>query len=254
MFFILSKILFYLILPLTWIIAILLVALLVKRQKLKIKLFTIAAVLLLIFTNPFLANEAWLWWEVPPTPINQVGQYDAAIILTGITNPDKSPHDRVYINRGADRVLHPLQLYRLGKADKLIITGGSGSLTDKQNTEAGELKKILLMAAVPEEDILIEDRSRNTRENALFTKELLQQHPELQKLLVVTSAFHMRRAAGCFEKVGVEADYFSTDFYTRDRSFTPDALLAPDVNALHEWQKLFHEIAGYVMYKLMGYI
>ena len=253
MFFILSKILFYTVMPLTWIIVFLCLALFTKKEKTRKRALITSTALLLFFTNPFLCNEAWLLWERAPTPIAKLEKYDAAIILTGFTNQEKSPHDRVYTGRGADRVLLPLRLYKEGYVKKIIISGGSGSLTKTYSTEALEIKKILVHAEVPATDILYEDRSRNTYENAKFTKELLKKHPELKKLLLVTSAFHIRRAAGCFSKQGIEADAFSVDFYTSDRSFSPERLFVPQEVYLYQWQKLLHEILGFIVYRIMGY-
>jgi uncharacterized SAM-binding protein YcdF (DUF218 family) len=253
MFFILSKLLFYFVMPLTWILAFLVYALFTKTEKRRKRSLIIATILLLFFTNPFIVNEAWLLWEAPPTPYSKVQQYDAAIILTGITNTDKSPKDRVYTNKGADRVLQPLRLFKDGHVKKIIISGGSGSLTTKQNSEAAELKSILVCSGIPGSDILLEEKSRNTHENALFTKTLLQKHPEYKKLLLVTSAFHMSRASGCFKKEGINADTFSVDFYTSDRRFYPVDLIVPQEYSLYLWQKLFHEVLGYIVYDLVGY-
>lgn len=253
MFFILSKILFYAVMPITWIIIFLLIAVFSKKDTRKRRALIISTILLLFFTNPFLCNEAWLLWEQPPTPMKNLPKYDAAIILTGFTNQEKSPHDRVYTSRGADRVLLPLRLYKEGYVKKIVISGGSGSLTRKYSTEAIEVKKILMLAGIPEQDILYEDQSRNTHENAQFVKKLLAGHPDLKKSLLVTSAFHIRRASGCFTKEGIPHDVFSTDFYTHDRSFTPDNLLVPQETSLYQWQKLLHEITGFIVYRLMGY-
>lgn len=253
MFFILSKILFYVAMPLTWIIVCLALALFSKREKLKKRALVLATGLLLFFTNPFFCNEAWLAWEVPPTPLSKVPHYDAAIILTGFTNQQKSPHDRIYPSKGIDRALMPLRLYKEGYVKKIIISGGSGSLIQKYSTEAVEVKKLLMISGVPETDILYEDKSRNTHENAQFTKQLLAGQPQLKKLLLVTSAFHMRRAKACFEKEGVNVDHFTTDFYTTDRFFTLDKLLIPQEVYLYQWQILFHEILGYITYRIVGY-
>ena len=253
MFFILSKILYVLVAPLTWIVLALLIALFSKKVRRKRIALIVTASLLLLFTNPFLSNEAWLLWEHPPKSIASLPTYDAAIIFTGLTNQDKTPHDRIYTNKGADRVLHTVQLYKLGKCNKIIVSGGMGSLRDKFETEATSLKRILLNAGVPDSAILLEERARNTHENAKFTKELLMLHPELKKVLLVTSAFHMRRSDGCMKKAGVVADTFPADFYTTDRLWTFDRLIVPNEWNLYMWQKLLHEITGYVTYKLMGY-
>jgi uncharacterized SAM-binding protein YcdF (DUF218 family) len=253
MFFFLSKILFYFVMPLTWILAFLFYALFTKIEKRRKKALTIATALVVFFTNPFFVNEAWLIWERPATPYAALHKYDAAIILTGITNGDKSPKDRVYTNKGADRVLQPIRLYKEGYVKKIIISGGSGSLSKKANTESSDLKKILVCSGVPDSDILLEEKSRNTHENALFTKALLNKHPEYKKLLLVTSAFHIRRAFGCFKKEGIHADAFSVDFYTTDRSYSFASLIVPQEYCLYLWQKLFHEILGYLVYDIVGY-
>ena len=209
--------------------------------------------LLLFFSNPFLINEALLAWEPEAVLMKDVSVYDAGIVLTGVTEVNKSPHDRVHYREGSERILDAIQLYKTGKLQKIIISGGSGALKKVARIEASNLQQTALIAGVPAKDILLEERSRNTRENALYTKELLQQHPELKELLLITSAFHMRRAQGCFEKVGPEFHTFPADFQTHDRSFHLDDFLIPDPEAVWEWAHLIHEWVGYVTYKLLGY-
>lgn len=253
MFFLLSKILDFLLQPILWILLFLGIGLWLKNSERRKPFLISAFALLLFFTNPFLINEAWLAWEVPPTPLKNVNIYDAGILLTEVTNSDKTPHDRVYFNKGADRVLHTLLLYRHGKIGKIIISGGSGAILKKKSTEAAELRNVLLLSGVPDSVILLEDSSRNTRENALFTKKLLDLHPEIKKTILITSAFHLRRAEGCFRKAGLQPAVFATDFYSSDRKFTPDNLIMPQENALANWSRLLHEMVGFLMYKILGY-
>jgi uncharacterized SAM-binding protein YcdF (DUF218 family) len=253
-FFILSKVLDFLLRPVVWILLLLVLGLVLRKASWKRGFLLSGMLLLLFFTNPFIVNEAWLAWEVPPRPMHELPRMDAGIVLTGIGRPDKSPHDRVHLNKGADRLLHALQLYREGRIGKIILSGGTGSFRKEDRAEAEQLRRILLLAQVPDEDILLETRSMNTRENALYTRDLLQQHPEIQSVVLISSAFHLRRAAACFRKVGVEVTPFATDFYTHDRRFTPATLVEPGEMALHSWQKLIHEISGYLVYALMGYV
>lgn len=253
MFFLLSKILDFLLQPIIWILFLMAAGFLTQKLIRKKRLFIAAFSLLLFFSNPFIINEAWLAWEVPPVPVEDVPVYDAAIVLTGITSDVKSPHDRVYFNKGADRILHTLMLYKKGRFGKIIISGGSGSVRPRQATEAGELRNILLQAGVPDSSIILENKSRNTRENARFTADMLKTKPEMQKLLLVTSAFHMRRAAGCFEKAGLKPDLFPADYYSSDRQATPDAWLLPSEKALADWSRLIHEMVGFITYKVLGY-
>jgi uncharacterized SAM-binding protein YcdF (DUF218 family) len=122
-----------------------------------------------------------------------------------------------------------------------------------QGTEAGSLRTLLRLAGVPDADILLDERSRNTRENALFTKELLAKYPTIKSLILVTSAFHERRALGCFAQVGLHPQPFPADFRTSDRNWTPAYWLLPSANALSDWSLLLHEFSGWVVYKVVGY-
>ncbi|MGB4399127.1 MAG: YdcF family protein, partial [Daejeonella sp.] len=110
--------------------------------------------------------------------------------------------DRVFFGKGADRVVHAIQLYKAGKIKRIIISGGSGALVGKKVPEAEHLKKVFLFSGVPDSVLYIESESRNTVENARFSKRLIDSLQLQPKFLLVTSAFHMPRAMGCFQKAG----------------------------------------------------
>ncbi|GAB3810997.1 hypothetical protein GCM10028895_00740 [Pontibacter rugosus] len=126
-------------------------------------------------------------------------------------------------------------------------------MEDDMVPEAEQLKNILLLAGVPEADVITEPHAVNTRENALYTADVLQKHPEWQKVLLVTSAFHMRRAAGCFGQAGIIFDTYPADFNALEPEFEIGKILIPSAIAFEGWELLIHEIAGYVVYKLLGY-
>lgn len=214
-----------------------------------------AALLLLIGGNNALQNAALRAWELPPVALSTVAPADAAVLLTGISISGKKPRDRVYLSQGADRLTNTLWLYRAGKVKRIIISGGLATLRPQPGTvpEAEDLATLLKLAGVPARDILVEPRSHNTRENALFTKALLQQQPAIKSLVLVTSASHERRALACFEKVGLHPVPFPADYRSADFMLTPGYLLIPSLEALNRWSTLLHEIAGYTIYRLMGY-
>lgn len=244
---------FYLALPVVWLVGLLLYAVFTKKKRGRNIALKGATILALVLTNPFFINEALLAWELSPKKLSQVPVSNAGIILTGITSLEKSPHDRVYLERGADRVLHTLWLFRKKKIRKIIISGGSGSIKSVYTTEAAELKKILLQAGIPENLILLEDKSHNTHENAMFTAQLLQKHPEIQSVVLITSAFHMRRAEACFKVAGLKPIIFPADFYSSDRQYLPQYLIVPSASAFANWHLLIHEILGFITYKILGY-
>ena len=252
MFFLLSKLLFYLIMPITWILAFFIYGLWSKHsKKSRISLY-LSLGLLLLFSNTYLLNEAWLLWEKEPVPLKRLPQYDAGILLSGFTSQEKSPHDRVYTNKGADRMLHTLLLYRTGHIRKIIVSGGVGSLRKAHASEAHDIRKLLLLAGVPATDILLENKSKNTYENAQFTSKLINQRPELKSFILITSAFHMRRATACFKKASVPHDIFPADFYAHDRGFRLESFI-PSEAPLSEWHQFFHEVGGFIVYKVVGY-
>jgi uncharacterized SAM-binding protein YcdF (DUF218 family) len=254
MFFILSKILGFLTNPLVFVFAFLLASVFFKKTYLKKRYFWIGFSLLIFFSNDFIANEAMRAWEVEATPYKSISKvYAWGIVLTGVTLNDREPDDRVYFHHGADRVTHTIQLYKLGIIKKILISGGVGRVITKGRPEADELFKVMVMAGVPEADIVIESKSANTHENAVNARALLKDE-SAENCLLITSGFHMRRALACFEKQGFRTDTFSADFYTHPRQFTPDVLLVPRADSINLWQKLFKEWTGMIAYWIAGYV
>ena len=254
-FFLLSKVLDFVLLPAVWLLVLLLAALLTRDPRRQRRWLATAFALLLLATNPALVNEALLAWERPPVPLAALpARADVAVLLTGITAVDKSPPDRVYLRQGADRLTHALWLYRAGRVRRILISGGSGAVQAKAHTEAADLATLLRLAGVPARDLLLEEHSRNTRENAVFSQRLLAARPGLDTLVLITSAFHQRRALGCFARVGLHPIGFPADFRSTDRRLTPDYWLVPDAAALEQWSLLLHEMAGWLTYKALGYL
>jgi uncharacterized SAM-binding protein YcdF (DUF218 family) len=255
MFFILSKTLNYFTMPLVIICSLFLLSWIVKSSIWRSRLFKGAFLLLLLLSNSFITNEVVLLWELPATPIHEINKtYEFGIVLTGVTKGNMTPDDRVYFQRGADRVTHALQLYRMGIIKKILVSGGSGALLKRNRQEADEIADALVLMGMPRENILIENQSRNTYESAEAVKNILQDSLKSNQCLLITSAFHMRRARACFSKVGWRLDTFTTDFLHYERKFTPDVLFVPSVDSLLNWNIMTREWIGLVAYKISGYI
>jgi uncharacterized SAM-binding protein YcdF (DUF218 family) len=256
MFFILSKTISIILMPIFWILSVFVWGLLTKNPQRKKRAFLGSFILLIVLTNPFLINLLLLWWEIPPTPLKDIKEkYDVGIVLTGITKYDKSPEDRVYLTQGADRITHTLMLYKEGKIKKILITGGIIDLMgNARKSEARRLADFLIMSQVPKEDIILEEKARNTRENALFSQKILEKQFPQQKYLLITSAFHQSRALGCFRKVGLQPIPFSAGFHSSDLVHTDIGSFIPSEIALYHWYILVHEMLGYLVYAVMGYL
>ncbi len=253
MFFILSKVLVFLLSPLVWIVLILLYAFLSKNRKNKKYSFLTALSLLLVFSNSLLVNEAFLLWEDRPVAISQLKSYETAIVLTGVSSVREDFPDRVFFDKGADRLLHTVQLYRLGKIRKILISGGSGSVINRSLPEARQMERVFLYCGIPAEDIILEEQSRNTAESSVFTKRITDSLNLGSEFLLVTSAFHMPRSMGCFKKAGLTVRPYPVDLYSRRRNYNLSAILMPSEYALYQWSVLLHEVTGYIVYKIMGY-
>jgi uncharacterized SAM-binding protein YcdF (DUF218 family) len=256
MFFYLSQFLSFLALPLTIVMVFILAGAIFIRRKWGKKSLWIGIALLVFFTNPFLSNLALLAWEPEFKSFDEIENHEIGIVLTGVTNLGKTAYDRTFFNKGADRITHALQLYRMGKIKKILITGGQGLNPVNPQSEAEVLKRFLLMTGMPESDILIEDQSKNTAQNAQFTKAFLEQKgiSTDQEFILITSAFHMYRAKGCFDKVGLKTLTFPTDYYSHDLKYDLPSLLFPDPFSLEYWTKLVKEWIGIAMYKVAGYL
>ena len=260
MFYFLSKVLFYIFMPLSLIMIGLFLSIFSKNPKVKRLSLRISLGLIFLFGNGFLVNEAMLWWEVPPVSLNDISQpYDVGIILTGgmITNKQSSDN-QIFTDKTADRFIQPLRLYKLGKLKKIMISGGSTDIKLMRQDAADETLKVAQLLeelGVRKEDIILERKAKNTRENALNSVEILKKNPQFgNKYLLFTSAFHTRRALGCFQKTGISMTAIPTAFKSKQRSFTIDNLLIPRELNLYEAYDLIHEIVGYLVYKILGYV
>jgi len=252
MFFILSKLLVFLITPLVWIITLLLFSVFSKNQKLKKNCLKWSLGLILIFTNSFLFDECSRLWETQATPFTELKGYQTGIILGGMSVNDETL-DRVQFFRGVDRLIQAIDLYKRGIVKKLILTSGSGRILHPEMKEAALVKPYILKMGVAAEDLYIENESNNTRENAMFTKQLIEKEKTKGPYLLITSAFHMRRGLACFNKMGIATHPYSTDRYAGTRKFEFDSVFVPNISAMNDWSILIHEIVGFITYKIMGY-
>jgi len=195
-----------------------------------------------------------LWWEYDPIPMEEVGEYDVAIVFSGVTRGSKTPRDRVYFQNGADRITHTLQLYKEGKVKNIIVSGGLGFQQVANSNAADRLASFLTMAGVPDSVITKEPEAVNTYENAVKVAEILRSKFPDKKYLLVTSSFHMKRSKLCLEKQGIEFDIFPAGFLTTRSTTHFDDLFLPKSEAIGRWEQLIKELVGIATYKVMGYI
>lgn len=201
-------------------------------------------------TNGWFVNQSYLAYESPQKQINQTYQW--CIILGGGMIRSGEGYRT---GETADRFIQPLLLYKQGKIKKLLITGGNVNIKGLKIDDTQESKKvkdILIAMGVDSKDIYLEEQARNTHENATYTKQVLK--PFLaEKMLLVTSAMHMPRAKACYVKEGFKVDDYPADIKKKD---TPSGILdlvIPQERNLSKFADLIREMAGYVIYKVVGF-
>lgn len=121
-------------------------------------------------------------------------EYDAIIVLGAGLLADDSPSPTT-----GKRVMHGVELFRQGKADTLLLSGGRGG---NSITEADAMRSLAVAAGVPDDCILLERLSRSTLENAIYSARLMQDRGWLTAL-IVSDRLHMPRALLAFDSVGV---------------------------------------------------
>lgn len=177
---------------------------------------------------------------------------DAIVVLGGALDLDNSSPGQAEYNPAADRLIYGVRLARRYPRAVLVFSGGTASLFDKVHTEAPLLRDEAIALGTPPQRILIEDRSRNTRENAVESKRVLAP-TKSTSVVLVTSAFHMKRALACFRKAGLPATPYAVDFRGHRSARDPFGWV-PEANNLAESTSAIREYVGALMYRLQGYI
>jgi uncharacterized SAM-binding protein YcdF (DUF218 family) len=255
MFFILSQILSFLIMPFTWITALILLALFLKNRKWSKRCLIYAVVVTLFFSNSFISDEFIRLWEYPITLNDEMEEsYDVGIVLGGGMITIDAQTKRMTFRNNVDRVLQAVELYKRGKIKKILFSSGSGSLVYRDMLESALLRKYVISIGIPDSVILVDSISDNTYQNAIYCADILKKDCPKGKYLLITSSIHMRRAIGCFKKAGIEVTPYSTDKRTGKRIFDFKHYLIPSIEALSAWNSFIHEIIGYLMYAVRGYL
>ncbi len=214
----------------------------------------VALGLLYLASLPAASNLLVRMWETERTDPAALesdpnAPFDAIVVLGGSVSVELSEGWHVETGQSMERIVAAARLYRALSAPKVIVTGGSGNPAFQDRAEAPLMLRLLTLMGVKEEDVLLEATSRNTYENAVFTKKVME-GAGLRSALLVTSALHMPRARAVFAKQGIAFAPFAVD--TSLDVVTPPNGLFPDTVALDNTYRTLREMAGYVAYRAMG--
>ena len=148
------------------------------------------------------------------------------------------------LNSGGDRMVETAILARRFPTARVVVSGGTGELFLEGEGDAATAPRLLTALGVTADRLILENKSRNTYENAVFTKELVTPKPG-ETWLLVTSAFHMPRAKALFDKAGFATIPWPVDYRTTGREGiglfrdNPADSLQVTTMAIREWIGLF---------------
>jgi uncharacterized SAM-binding protein YcdF (DUF218 family) len=198
---------------------------------------------LLVWSLPPISNWITTVVEGPYQPaseqaIGQLPKAQAIVLLGGGIAPGTVRRPQPDLNDAADRVWHAARLFHAGRAPLILVSGGHDPEASRYS-EAQAMRMLLIDLGVPPAAILLEEISRNTRQNASESAKILR-NQGVDQILLVTSASHMARALAHFEGAGLRAtpaptDHPSIDFSGARRFLPNSGALDQSTRALKEW-------------------
>lgn len=208
----------------------------------------------------------WLWgWSMPMTSerlrlsleqaypnvaVEKISQADAIVVLGGAFSTNEAwPYPNA--SGTVDRYWHAARLFHANRADFIILSGGGTSDRPEKLTEAEAGAIFLEDMGVPREALLLDTESRTTRDHVVYLKPIVHE-AGLERLILVTSATHMRRSEAVFRHAGFDVVPVATDFSVGERPTGGLRRYLPNVGALAGSTQVLHEYLGTLFYRFMN--
>jgi uncharacterized SAM-binding protein YcdF (DUF218 family) len=254
MFFALSKILAFFLIPSNIVVALVLAGLILMLTRFRRAGLRLAVgsflFLVVVGASPLgraliaMLEDRFPPWQDSGAPV------DGIIVLGGLINPDLSAQRGQLVLGGAiERATEAAALARRHPAARIVFTGGNPSLFGGR-AEADYAVQLFEQLGVPASRIVLESRARTTAENATFTKDLVKPKPG-ERWLLVTSAAHMPRSVGAFRRAEFAVEPCPVDWNTAG----PPGLFRMPGKVLGGWGAIdaaAHEWVGLLAYWISG--
>ena len=177
-------------------------------------------------------------------PVNQL---TGIVVLGGSFSSglDSKERNEVFLNSSSERLTKTLEIYKKNSRILILFCGYSNSISPEGWNEAQMARKFFLDQGVKSDNLIFDDKSKNTFENVKFSKDIINNYKGTWGL--VTSAYHMPRSFFTFKKQGLVLEPISTDYKTgTSKIFWLNFSIK---KGLQYWSIIFHEIIGVVYYK-----
>ena len=255
--FYIAKVANYLLEPiyiLSFFLLILIFLLLFTNQKKLTIFFTKFLLILFLFfgytpLSNFLLNKLEDFIKPSKYPVQQL---KGIVVLGGSFNSGLQSKERnqVLLNSSAERLTKVLEIYNKNPKILILFTGFSGALKPQGWSESDMAKKFFLEQGVRSENLIFENKSRNTFENIIYSKDIIKNYKGTWGL--ITSASHMPRSYFGFKRQGLILEPIIVDFKT---GTSPIFWISFNIGSgLSNWSTLLHEVVGISYYKITGKI
>jgi uncharacterized SAM-binding protein YcdF (DUF218 family) len=243
----LHKILPIFVLPLGLVVLLLVVGLARKRRW----PFIAALAVLYISSMPVVGDTLTRWLEsrYPAVAIDQVESADAIVPLSGIYGPAVAEGFLANVGEAGERLEAGITLMLKKKAPWLVFTGGRVPWDHQLEVEGAISRRAAMARGIPDDQIIITREVGNTADEARAVAAIMHERG-WHKIILVTSACHMRRAARLFRKAGVDLIPFPVDFLTDTKSALTFLDFLPTASALHRTEAVLREWYGLLFYVL----
>ena len=234
--------------PLFFVLTLLAISIILRKSKfikLKNSFLFLSFLSLFLFSNPLISNKLIKYIEEPYHPVNlsEVPVSDYIVVLSGTKHFVK---DDVYEWDDSDRFFGGLKLLKAKKGKKIIFTGGLLPWEKNKKTEGELLKKLSTEFGINENDILTTTNVKNTYEEADAISYLIDNK---SNIILVTSAFHMKRAEFIFKNKGLKVFPYPVDFKFKNYKITILDFI-PSADSLSRSSFVIREVLGRMYYRV----
>lgn len=212
----------------------------------------LAMLLLYVVSMPILSDKLFRSLEQQQVRLlpSVVKPAQVAVVLGGMLRDVQGERGVVpEWGEASDRFFGGVELYLAGKVQQLVFSGGQVPWQSRSEPEGEVLRRLAIRLGVPVDAVTVSGPAQNTEQEALAVRSLL--GPEVRRIVLVTSAFHMPRAQMLFERAGFSVIPYPVDLGVTVRETTPMDFL-PDARALWATDIALREWLGRWYYALRG--
>ena len=241
-----SNIAGYIFSPLCWIAVLCVLGYFFSKKSFKKVCYISAIAILLLFGNGFLLNEYAKSFQPNAPVLTPTDKYTCGIVAGGFASPAQDGTG--YFNSNADRFIQAAKLFKQGHIQYILVSGGNGKQQMASFKEGAFVKEQFIILGITADRILIEDKSTNTKENAVNSRVLLDAVGLKPPYLLISAAHHLPRARLLFKKAGLNVTPYPCA-YIAGVGIASAWDFLPNISVLLTWNVFLKETVALWLYR-----